>query len=180
VLATRYRRLPIWLGAVAAFGIQVVIAVAAGKLLSLLPREPVLAVTAVLFAIGSWLLIRGGLRGREESALEEDEETAEVEARALRAGATSPTRVFLLTFGVLFAAEWGDITQLVTAGLAASTGSPVSVFVGSWAALSAVAGVGVLLGAWLQRRVPLWRIRLISGVALAVIAVLTVIELFSG
>jgi putative Ca2+/H+ antiporter (TMEM165/GDT1 family) len=179
VLATRYRRLPVWLGAVAAFGIQMVIAVAAGKLLSLLPRTPVLAVTAVLFAVGAAFLIRGGMRGREESRAEEAEEEAEVQAQTSGAETTtkSSVRVFLLTFGVLFAAEWGDITQLVTAGLAATTGSPVSVFAGSWLALIAVAGIGVLSGAWLRHRIPLWRIRWISGIALAIIAGLTVIEL---
>ena len=179
VLATRYRRLPVWLGAVAAFGLQMVIAVAAGKLLSLLPRTPVLAVSAVMFAVGAAVLIRGGMRGREASRAEEAEEEAEVQAQTggAEAATQSSSRVFLLAFGVLFAAEWGDITQLVTAGLAATSGSPVSVFAGSWLALSSVAGIGVLSGAWLRNRVPLWRIRWISGIALAIIAVLTIIEL---
>ena len=39
-----------------------------------------------------------------------------------------------ISFGVLFAAEWGDLSQLATAGLAARYDDPVSVFIGSWAA----------------------------------------------
>jgi putative Ca2+/H+ antiporter (TMEM165/GDT1 family) len=54
------------------------------------------------------------------------------------------------------------------------------VFLGSWLALSAVAAFGVLVGAWLQRKVPLWRIGVISGVLLALLAVLTVVELVRG
>ncbi|MSX37812.1 MAG: UPF0016 domain-containing protein, partial [Actinobacteria bacterium] len=52
--------------------------------------------------------------------------------------------------------------------------------IGSWAALIAVAGLGVLVGAWLQRRVPLWRIRLVSGALLAALAVVTLVELIAG
>ncbi|MFN8167995.1 MAG: TMEM165/GDT1 family protein [Candidatus Nanopelagicales bacterium] len=175
VLATRYPRLFVWLGASLAFGVQMVIAVAAGQLLSLLPRELVLGVTALLFAVGAVLLVRGGLRAREEELAEEAEEAEEIAARAAEGG--SGLRAFATTFAVIFTAEWGDLTQLVTAGQAARTGETLSVFLGSWAALTAVAGIGVLVGGWLQRRVPLWRIRLVSGGLLAVLAVITVVEL---
>jgi putative Ca2+/H+ antiporter (TMEM165/GDT1 family) len=178
VLATRYRRLWVWLGAAAAFGIQMVIAVAAGQLLSLLPRELVLGVTAGLFAVGAVALIRGGLRAREIEAAEEAEEAEEIAARATP-GAHG-FRAFATTFAVIFTAEWGDLTQLVTAGQAARTGESLSVFLGAWAALVTVAGIGVLVGGWLQQRVPLWRIRLVSGGLLAVLAVLTVVELIRG
>ena len=43
-----------------------------------------------------------------------------------------------------------------------------------------MAGIGVLVGAWLQQRVPLWRIRLVSGGLLALLAVVTVVELVRG
>jgi Ca2+/H+ antiporter, TMEM165/GDT1 family len=65
----------------------------------------------------------------------------------------------------------------VTAGQAARTGMPVSVFLGAWLALATVAGIGTLAGAWLQQRVPLWRVRLISGGLLALLSVVTLIEL---
>lgn len=175
VLATRFPRLMVWLGAVTAFGIQVLIAVAAGQLISLLPERLVLGATAVLFAVGSAILLRGGLRAREEEMAEEQEEIEEIAARA--AGPRGRLAAYGTTFAVIFTAEWGDLTQLVTAGQAARTGDPVSVFLGAWLALSCVAGIGALAGSWLQQRVPLWRVRLVSGGLLAVLAVVTLVEL---
>ena len=87
------------------------------------------------------------------------------------------TAAFGTTFAIIFTAEWGDLTQLITAGQAARTGAPLSVFLGSWLALTAVAGFGVLVGAWLQKRVPLWRIGIIGGVVLAILAAVTLVEL---
>ena len=110
-----------------------------------------------------------------------DEQAAEEsEAEQIRAETTADTsqlRAAVTTFAILFAAEWGDLTQLLTAGLAARSGSPVSVALGSWLALSGVAGIGVLVGSWLTGHVPLWRMRLIAGAVLAVLAVLTSIQL---
>ncbi|MGE3810242.1 MAG: TMEM165/GDT1 family protein [Candidatus Nanopelagicales bacterium] len=178
VLATRFPRLMVWLGAVAAFGIQMVIAVAAGQLLSLLPEKLVLGVTAALFAVGAVILVRGGLKAREEEMAEEQEEAEEIAARA--SGKRTRLAAFGTTFAVIFTAEWGDLTQLVTAGQAARTGQPLSVFLGSWLALATVAGIGALAGSWLQKRIPLWRVRLISGALLAVLAAVTLVELVNG
>jgi len=178
VLATRYPRLWVWLGATLAFGVQMVIAVLAGQLLSFLPRTLVLGVTAVLFAVGSVILVRGGLRVRAEEEAEEAEEVAEIAQRAPEG--ERGLAAFATTFAVIFAAEWGDLTQLVAAGQAARTDSPLSVLLGAWGALAAVAAIGVLAGAWLQHRVPLWRIRLVSGGLLAVLAVITLVELVRG
>ena len=180
VLATRYPKVWVWLGATVAFGIQMVIAVAAGQLLGLLPRTLVLGVTAVLFALGAVLLLRSGLRAKSAVDAEETEEAEEIAAVALKHPGRSAATAFATTFAVIFTAEWGDLTQLITAGQAARTDSPLSVFLGSWLALSAVAAFGVLVGGWLQRRVPLWRIGVISGVLLALLAVFTVIELVRG
>jgi putative Ca2+/H+ antiporter (TMEM165/GDT1 family) len=180
VLATRFPRLWVWLGATVAFGIQMVIAVAAGQLLSLLPERLVQGVTAALFAVGAVLLVRAGLRARGAEAEEEAEEAAEVDRVVRERGGSGALAAFGTTFVIIFTAEWGDLTQLVTAGQAARTGATLSVFLGSWAALTAVAGIGVLVGGWLQQRVPLWRIRLVSGGLLAVLAVVTLVELVRG
>jgi len=178
VLATRYPRLWVWLGATLAFGIQMVIAVAAGQVLSLLPRPLVLGVAALLFGAGALVLIRGGLRAKADEEADEAEEEAEIAARATPG--ERGLAAFATTFAVIFTAEWGDLTQLIAAGQAARTDSPLSVFLGSWGALTMVAGLGVLAGSWLQKRVPLWRVRLISGALLAVLAVITVVELLRG
>jgi putative Ca2+/H+ antiporter (TMEM165/GDT1 family) len=82
-------------------------------------------------------------------------------------------RASLVCFGVLFAAEWGDLSQLATAGLAARTGDPRSVFVGSWLALAAVAAVGVLAGRTLLRYVHPSLVKRVAGSLFAVLAAVT-------
>ena len=49
-------------------------------------------------------------------------------------------RAILASFLVLFAAEWGDLSQLLTLTLVAKYDDPVSVFVGALAALLTVSG----------------------------------------
>lgn len=176
VLATRFPRLWVWLGVATAFAIQVLIAVTAGSLLALLPQRLVLGVTFVLFAAGAVIMLRGGMASRAAGLAEEAEEAAEIAGRADQQAPTSALRVFVTSFVILFTAEWGDLSQLLTAGLAARTGEPFSVFVGSWSALLVVSGIAVLVGAWLRTRVPVWRIRLVSGGILTALAVWTAVE----
>lgn len=169
ILATRYRRLPVWWGVGAALGLQTAIAVAAGGLLSLLPQLVTLTITAVLFTIGAAFMLVTGIRTRGIGA---DDEPSTI-------ATTSTWRMFAISFGVLFTAEWGDLSQLFTAGLAAQSGAPLSVFLGAWAALLAVSGLAVLAGTWLSRRLPLWIVRIASGVVLAALAVWTIVELIA-
>ena len=180
VLATRFRHMWVWLGVVLAFGIQVLIAVTAGGLLALAPDRLVLAVTFVLFAVGAVVVIRGGLNSRAAEEKAETDEAAEVTDRVGMERSLSPGRVVALSFAILFTAEWGDLSQLLTAGLAARTHEPASVFLGSWAALALVSGVAVLVGGWLRTRVPIWRIRLVSGGILTLLATWTAVELVRG
>ena len=172
VLSTRYRRLPVWLGVAAAFAVQCAIAVVAGQLLTLLPQRLVLGVTFVLFAVGSGILLVSGFRARPSETAEEEEQ----ELSALPARVDSSWRIWATSFVVLFTAEWGDLSQILTAGLAARTGDPVSVFIGAWLALLCVAGIAVLAGSWLQARVALWRVRILSGLVLAGLAAWTLVE----
>ena len=180
VLATRYKHLPVWLGVSAAFGVQMVIAVTVGGVLALLPQRPVMAITSLLFGVGAVLLIKGGLSSRTAEMETERAEEDEVLEKVKGQEAHSPRRAFITSFIVIFAAEWGDLSQLFTAGLAARTGSPLSVFLGSWGALMVVAAIAVVIGRWLQQRVPLWRIRLVSGVILAVLCAWTIVEFINA
>ncbi len=180
VLATRFRHLWVWLGVIAAFAVQVLIAVLAGGLLALAPQRLVLAVTFTLFVAGAVVMIRGGLVSRAEEQSEEDAEEADVAGRAAAQNPTSAWKVFVTSFVILFTAEWGDLSQLLTAGLAARTDDPLSVFIGSWTALAMVSGLAVLVGTWLRSRVPIWRIRLVSGGILTALAVWTAVEFVRG
>ncbi|MGY2078640.1 TMEM165/GDT1 family protein [Modestobacter sp. SYSU DS0657] len=164
VLATRFPALPVFVGVGTAFGLQVAIAVTAGSLLSLLPDALVSGVVAALFLIGAVLLWRSASEGPE------DAEAAQARER------TSFLRAAAISFGVLFAAEWGDLSQLATAGLAARYEEPLSVFVGSWAALLVVSGLAAFLGRKLADRLPVALIRRVAAVLFAVFAVVAVVE----
>ena len=178
VLATRYPRLAVWLGVTAAFGVHALIAVSAGGLLALLPERLVSLAAGVLFALGAVIMLRAGLQARSEWAAEvEREEAADAEELGAATGARAG---FAASFGLIFVAEWGDLSQLLTAGLSARTGEPVSVFLGSWAALAAVAALAVLAGGWLAQHVPLHRVRLVSAGVLTVLAVLAFSDALRG
>ena len=169
VLGTRFRPLPVFCGVAAAFAVHVVIAVTVGSAFSLLPRRLVLFVVAALFAGGSALL----LLGRED----DDEEAAEA-SRAL--ADRRPGRVALASFGVVFLGEWGDITQITTANLTARYREPISVGLGALLALWSVAGLALTVGRGLVQRVPTRLVRRLTGVVLAVLAVLTLVEAIRG
>jgi putative Ca2+/H+ antiporter (TMEM165/GDT1 family) len=166
VLSTRYRPLPVWLGAMAAFALQCLIAVTAGRLIALLPHRLVVAVAAVLFAVGAWLAFRSGS--------ESEDDVGETVAT------TSSPRIALTSFGVLFLAEFGDFTQLATASLASRYDAPASVFLGAWLALVCVSGLAVVAGRGLLRVVPLRAVRLVAASLFAVVAVLSAAEAIRG
>ena len=171
MLATRYRHRPVLIGVAAAFAVQCVIAAIAGRLLYLLPKRAVETAVAVLFAIGAVLLIRESLS--EPAHAEIEEMTA---ARA----ATSGWRVALTSFGVLFAAEWGDASQIATAGLVARQGGAVAVALGAWTALVSVAAIAVGAGKLLVRRVPVRIVHRVTGGLFAVLALLAASNAIRG
>jgi putative Ca2+/H+ antiporter (TMEM165/GDT1 family) len=164
VLATRFPPLPVFVGVGTAFGLQVAIAVTAGSLLSLLPEAFVSGVVAVLFLVGAIILWRSASSGPEEEQLDETKQ------------GTSFFRVAAISFGVLFAAEWGDLSQLATAGLAARYDEPLSVFVGAWAALLVVSGLAVFLGKKLADRLPIALIRRVAAGLFLAFAVVAIVE----
>jgi putative Ca2+/H+ antiporter (TMEM165/GDT1 family) len=164
VLATRFRPLPVFVGVGTAFGLQAAIAVTAGSLLSLLPEALVSGVVALLFLVGAVILWRSATSGPE------DEELAETPAHP------SFVKAATISFGVLFAAEWGDLSQLATAGLAARYDEPLSVFVGAWAALLVVSGLAVFLGKKLADRLPIALIRRVAAALFLVFAVVAIVE----
>ena len=151
VMATRGRPLQVWIGAALAFVVHVVIAVTVGvALFSLLPHGALDAVVAAAFLTGSvyaWISSRSA-----------EEETVEK--------LPSAHGVVASAFIVIFIAEWGDLTQILTANLAARYGSALSVAVGSVAALWAVAAIAVTSGTTLLRYVSIRRVRQVTAVIL--------------
>ena len=174
VLSTRYRPLVVWLGVGCAFGVQTLIAVTAGQILALLPRTPVLIVTGLLFALGSFLMFHAARShvDPDEVAHELRDESAELD----QITSHGHRRAFLVSFGVLLAAEWGDLSQLTTASLSARYDAPIEVFIGAWLALLTVAGLAVMAGRWLVARLRLAVIQRTAGALLALLAVATTFE----
>jgi putative Ca2+/H+ antiporter (TMEM165/GDT1 family) len=169
VLATRFRAGLVLIGVSAGFAVQCGIAVAAGSAVALLPKAPVHAVSAAIFAIGAVLM----WRSVEDPADEErdvEKELADAPAEP------SAMRVILTSFVVVFVAEWGDLTQLLTASLSAKYNQPSAVFTGSFLGLVVVAVIAVIGGKALLRVMPLDAVRRIAAVAFAVVAVLTALE----
>ncbi len=174
VLATRYRAAWVYVGVAAAFLVHVTIAVVAGGALSLLPHRLLQAIVAALFAVGALVL----LLGREA-----DEVSAGVED-AMHAAPTgrphSFRRVALTSFGVVFVGEWGDITQIATANYAARYHDPVSVAIGATLGLWAVAALAVTAGKKVLDYIAVGLVRRITGIVLAVFAVLSAVAALSG
>lgn len=161
VLGSRYRPLPVLIGVGAAFLVHVTLAVALGGVVAALPTRPIAVATGVLFAVGAVLL----LRSDPAEAVQAGEENA-----AAVTGALSDRRVAVAAFGVVLVAELGDLTQILTATLAARYGDPLSVGLGALLALWSVATLAVLLGRRLLVRVPLRRVQQVAVVVLLVLA----------
>jgi putative Ca2+/H+ antiporter (TMEM165/GDT1 family) len=170
VLATRYRPLLVWVGVGLAFAVQTVVAVTLGRVIAELPHRPITAVAAALFLVGGIVLLRGAGRADAEEA-----ETEEEFAGKAKVGVTG-LRAVTASFLVLFVAEWGDLSQLLTAGLVVRGGHPVSVFIGAWTGLLLVSGVGAVAGRWLLGRMRLSTIRRVGGSVCILLAVVTALQ----
>ena len=163
MLGTRYRASLVFLGVAAGFTVHVVLAVTAGSLLRLVPHRPLQIIVGTLFALGAVLLLRG--RHQEEEGADD-----------LERPALSNTRVVATSFGIILVAEFGDITQLVTANLAASSHSPVSVGIGAALALWAVGGIAILGGQKLLARISLKRITEIAALIMFALSIASIVS----
>ena len=165
VLSTKGRPLAVWAGAAAAFCVHVLIAVTIGvALFRVLSHRAVDLVVSGLFLLGAALAIR---EARHESAL------AEAEIALVDRELLSHRRTAVTAFVVIFLAEWGDLTQILTANLAARYHQPLSVAVGAVLALWAVAGLAVLGGQSLLRFLDVATLRIITAVILVGLAAYT-------
>jgi putative Ca2+/H+ antiporter (TMEM165/GDT1 family) len=154
VLSTRGRPFMVWLGAALAFAVHVVIAVTIGAaLFHLLPHRVLEALVAAMFFAGAALALREARKERDESSLIEKE-------------VASHHRTLVTALLVIFIAEWGDLTQILMANLAAHYRSALSVAVGAVLALWAVAALAVAGGQSILRVVDIRTVRIVTAVVL--------------
>ncbi len=170
VLSTRYQPLPVWIGVVSAFAVQTIVAVTLGGLLGQLPRTPVEIFAGLMFLVGGVILIRGA--GKADT----DEAEAEHEFETKTKAGIHGWQVVGTSFLVLFVAEWGDLSQLLTAGLVVKYQDPVSVGVGAFLALATVSALGAVLGRALLKRIRLATIRRVGGGLCLVLATVSLVQ----
>jgi Ca2+/H+ antiporter, TMEM165/GDT1 family len=197
LLATRGRALAVWTGASAAFAVHVCIAVTVGAaLFAWLPQRVVQVLVAALFVVGAvWVLrssIAYGTTARPSppgsakrptidpaAADREATEAAHVNPVPAAAAPDSWRRLALTTFVVVFLAEWGDLTQILTATMAARFHDPVAVGLAAGLALWSVAALAVLASRPL-RRLPAALIQRLTAVILLALAALTAVAAATG
>lgn len=157
MLSSKYKnRLAVWCGVTLGYATHVVIAVLFGAVLTTLPRGPIHVLVGLLFITGGILTL---WKHTDNNDAELDRPTT----------TTSPARIIWLAMSVILVAEFADLTQLATAGLAVRFNDPLSVAIGAILALSSVSGIGVLTGSWIQQHVPLGVIQRIAGAMFVVI-----------
>jgi putative Ca2+/H+ antiporter (TMEM165/GDT1 family) len=164
ILGTRYPPPWVFAGVAAAFAVHAALAVTAGSLLGLLPHRVTEGIVAGLFILGAFVLLRG--RHFEEL------KSAEATPRFWRVAATS--------FAVILVAEFGDITQIVTANLAARYRDPVAVGAGALAGLLAVAVLAISGGRALMRVLPVVWLTRAAALAMLILAGFSVASAVRG
>jgi putative Ca2+/H+ antiporter (TMEM165/GDT1 family) len=159
VMATKGHPLQVWLGAAAAFVVHVVIAVTIGvTLFAVLPHRAIEGVVAAMFVAGAVYAWREGRNAHDDEGV---------------LPGTSRRSAAMTAFVVIFLAEWGDLTQILTANLAAKYHELLAVGMGSVLALWAVAGIAVVGGRSLMRFVNVATVRKVTAVSLLGLAAYT-------
>jgi len=171
VLSTRYRGLLVWIGVGLAFLVQTLIAVTVGKAVTFLPTDVVHGVAGLIFLAGAFVL------AREAPKADAEEHETEEEFAAKATTAKTGGAAVLASFLVLFAAEWGDLSQLLTISLVAKYHQPASVFIGAWGALLTVSGLAVLAGRFLLRHLRLSTVHYAGAAVCLILEGITLYEI---
>lgn len=166
MLGTRYRASYVFVGVAAAFAVHVALAIAAGSVLTLLPHRLVEGVVGALFLVGAALL---WFKAPEE---EEGEVKQPADQSFLKVSGAG--------FMLILIAEFGDLTQIMTANLAARYNDPLSVGIGAVLALWAVGGLGILGGRTLMKHVPLRLITKVAALVMVALAGFSIYEAIAG
>lgn len=156
----------VFLGASLAFLAQVIISVAVGGLVSKLPRQPLNIAVGIVFLIGALLIVREILSS----------ETEEEEALARKSAHLAPFKQALVAFSVTFIAEFGDLTQIATANLAAKSANPLSVGIGAYLGLLTITALAVYFGSTLLSKVPLRPVQYASIAIMGGLGIFTLVN----
>jgi putative Ca2+/H+ antiporter (TMEM165/GDT1 family) len=167
IMSTKARPAMVALGASLAMTLQMILAVAAGSLLTLVPVHWKDLIVGLIFLAGAAYLLfvpesEEEEKGRREAALEK---------------IASHWKEITTAFVVIFIGEFGDLTQIQALNFEAKLHAPLEVFLASSLALICVSFIGAYSGRALQRVIPLKRIRLGGGLIFAGLGVWTLVSL---
>lgn len=165
LLATRYKPYAVIIGAWVAFLIQTIIAVFAGSIISIFPQGIVHVIAGAGFLLFSYLAFT-----RQEKEAMEEEKQIKLKKKSL-----PPV---LISFLILFGAEWADLTQLATAALVARVGHPVSVGIGAVAGLWTVSLCAAIFGSRLGKLFSPQRLNVWSGILFLLIGIIILVTSF--
>ncbi len=168
ILGSRFPARYVWLGAATAFLVHVIIAVTAGRLLTLLPHRLLEGVIAALFLAGAALVFSG------RHGLEAPPKLPKPGLRAVY----KPWKIFATSFGVIFIGEWGDITQIATANYAARYHDTLNVALGATLGLWSVTALAIIFGTKALTLVPPKVLQTVTGFVLLAFGVFSAVSAF--
>uniref|UniRef100_A0A8C5BDW7 GDT1 family protein n=2 Tax=Gadus morhua TaxID=8049 RepID=A0A8C5BDW7_GADMO len=188
IMAMRYNRLTVLVGAMLALGVMTCLSVLFGYATTVIPRIYTYYVSTALFAIFGIRMLREGLKMSPDEGQEELEEVqaeikkkdeelqraklangvADVEAGS---GNAQPQRkwqsfispIFLQALTLTFVAEWGDRSQLTTIILAARE-DPFGVAVGGTIGHCLCTGLAVIGGRMIAQKISVRTVTIIGGI----------------
>lgn len=168
IMGSRLAPTRVFIGAATAFLIQVIISVTIGGLVARAPRRPLDLVIGLLFLAGAGLVIKDMTTRATEKE------------QALAKGASQEDSVpqVLLAFAITFVGEFGDLTQIATANIAAKTAAPIPVGIGSFLGIMASTSLGIFFGSKALSKVPIKAVQTASVLILASLGIFTLASLF--
>jgi putative Ca2+/H+ antiporter (TMEM165/GDT1 family) len=166
MLGTRFAARWVFLGAASAFLVHVTIAVTAGSLLRLLPHRLLEFIIAALFLLGAAFMLHAS----------RSEEEGDAAAAAASAANGSARAAVARSFVVIFVGEWGDITQIATANLAAKYHNPIAVGVGATLGLWTAALLAITAGRSLLRVISVTVLHRVGAVIFLGLAIYSLVD----
>jgi putative Ca2+/H+ antiporter (TMEM165/GDT1 family) len=179
MLGTRFAPRWVFLGAATAFLVHVIIAVTAGGLLGLLPPRVLEIIIAALFLLGAAFMLHAS-RSEDEVAAESDDDADGTDSTTSKGKSGSARTAVVSSFLVIFVGEWGDITQIATANLAARYHNPIAVGIGATLGLWAAALIAITAGRSLLQVLSVTLLHRIGAVIFVGLAGYSVVEAIKG
>jgi putative Ca2+/H+ antiporter (TMEM165/GDT1 family) len=152
LMAARARPWSLFFGAILAFGAQSLISVMLGSVIALFPAALIHFFVALLFFFFSYHFWR---TSQKANSLENEE----------LLGANTIRTAFL----VIFAGEWGDVSQVAIASISARSTEKMLVFLSALTALWSITAFAVLVGSRLGKVVNPTLIQKVAAVGFALV-----------